>query len=85
MATTSINAYYSTSESRHSIRSMVLEAINSFSYPVCDSQIAEYLDLPINVVTGRRNELAKAGLVVERFKAKSPFSSVKVKYWGGSE
>ena len=49
--------------------------------PQNDKQICGLTGLPINVVTPRRGELVKMGLVVEAFKDKCPFTGRLSTFW----
>lgn len=46
-----------------------------------DFDIANYLQVPINRITGRRNELVKLGWIKEAEKAISPHTGRRVIYW----
>lgn len=47
----------------------------------CNSEIAVYLDMPINQITPRTNELVEAGLVEEGLRDKSPHTGKRVIFW----
>lgn len=62
-------------------RTAVFSIIDEYKFPVCDRKISEELDLPLNLITARRNELVDAKLVEFAYKAKSPYTGIKVKHW----
>ncbi len=46
-----------------------------------DAEIAHYLDLPINTITPRRNELMQQGYVIHTRKRLCNVTHMKVKAW----
>lgn len=66
--------------SRDSQRESVLSCLKEYGF-LCDRAISQVIGLDVNLVNARRHELVDAGLVYMAFKAKSPFSSVRVKHW----
>jgi DNA-binding MarR family transcriptional regulator len=79
VAQTSIWAYEGIRRHLGPRHHQVYEAIQKLE-PVHNGQIAKYLGLPINQVTGRVNELAKMGLV-EVYGLENNESGRKVKHW----
>lgn len=61
-------------------RQKVLSAIEKLQ-PCTNKQIAEYLNKPINEVTGRTRELVESNLVESAMKAPDPESGRLVNYW----
>jgi DNA-binding Lrp family transcriptional regulator len=67
MRQTSIEAYFSLDKPKINQRQkQVLEALEEIA-PANDRQISEHSHLPINVVTPRRGELLKKGLIKEAY------------------
>ncbi|MDX5586539.1 MAG: winged helix-turn-helix domain-containing protein [Aureibaculum sp.] len=60
---TSMEAYHSNLESLGKNQFKVLQVLSKSKAPLCNKQIAEILDKPINTITPRVNELIKKGLV----------------------
>lgn len=58
----------------------VYEAIKQLG-EACDLDVAFFLGWPINRVTGRRNELMKAGVIYESKVARTPRTNRTVTYW----
>lgn len=63
MRDTSIEAYRDILDSLSSKRSMVLTALIELE-TATDREISAHLMIPINEVTGRRNELEKLGYII---------------------
>jgi len=68
---------------RDNQRAMVLACVKEYSYGVCDRQISIDTGVPVHLVSARRNELVAMCLVDCGFKAPSPFSKIRVKFWRG--
>lgn len=59
----------------------VLDAFERAKRPICNQEMAIYLNQPINTITPRVNELARKGLVVEHGRAAYPETNRTVIYW----
>lgn len=59
----------------------VLMTLQMAKRPVCNQELAEYLDWPINAVTPRVAELRELGKVEEACRAVYPVTNRKVIYW----
>jgi len=70
VAQTSLLAYAQVKSRLNGRRLQVYEAIKMLE-PVDNLRISEYLELPINQITGRVNELMHMGLIQEEMKAKN--------------
>ena len=70
---------------RNSQRLLILGVLREYNVPLCDRAISFAVGLPVNIVTARRAELFHDGLVFFGFKAKSPYSNVRVKHWGAKQ
>jgi DNA-binding MarR family transcriptional regulator len=79
VAQTSILAYETIKSRLGRRQQQVYETIQKLE-PCHNLQIAEYLGLPINQITGRVNELDKMGMISSHIKAKNG-GGIKVKYW----
>lgn len=77
---TAVQSYYSIIDSLPERRREVFYALRSLG-KACNMDIAEYLNLPINRVTPRVNELVKIGVVVESHRAINPKTDKRVIYW----
>ncbi len=64
VAETSKQAYKKVNHKLGRMQSKVYKALKELGRAT-DLQLADFLDLPINEVTGRRNELVDYGMVVE--------------------
>lgn len=60
---------------------VVLETIRYAKRPVNNQEIAAHLNVPINTITPRTNELVGLGKVELAFKAVFPITGRKVCYW----
>jgi len=69
-------------ENIESQRYKLVAALKDCGVPLCDRALSELTGLPVNLVNARRSELVEVGRVRFCFKAKSPFSNVRVKHWG---
>lgn len=60
-----------------------LSVLNALKELECatNTQIAKHLNLPINCVTGRTNELRKKGLVIYSHTSWDPLTRFKANYW----
>lgn len=59
----------------------VLDAFEKAKRPICNQELAMYLNQPINTVTPRVNELVEKGLVEQSCKAIYPATNRRVIYW----
>ena len=75
---TSIQAFYSLANVTKQQR-MILTALESG--PACDKQIAARLNLEINVVCARRNELYHDNKIEIAHKGASPYTGRTVCFW----
>ncbi len=76
---TSVQAYHSISDL--SKRQMnVFYAIDELK-KACNMDIAEHLELPINSITPRTNELVQADMVEESHRDVNPKTGKRVIYW----
>lgn len=79
---TSVDVYYS--EIIPSLGPMLKKIYRAFKcarYPVTDREIAYYLGWEINQVTGRRNDLLKAGIIEKCEKRICKITKRKVLTW----
>lgn len=67
-------------ENKDFCRQQVFIAIRKLQ-PCTDKQIAEYLNWPINRVTGRRGELVESGIIVMDRKDKDTATDRLVSFW----
>lgn len=82
MNTTSLEAYYGEVVShKTTMQRKVLELVLSAKRPVCNKEIADKMDMPINSITPRVNELVKGGRMEAAFKAIYPPTGRRVTYW----
>jgi len=77
---TSIESYANLLESLGSRQLVVLTAISRIE-PCNNTQIAKFLNLPINCITGRVNELRKKRLVKLSKVDECPITSRKSMFW----
>jgi len=63
------------------LQAVVLECLKN-NGACCDFEISEHTGLAINVVTPRRGELAKKGLIRITRQDNSPISGKLVTFWG---
>ena len=77
---TSLPAFKEAPATKDYCRSVVLLTIEKLQ-PCNDRQIAEFLQWPINCVTGRRGELVTAKKVVLDKKQKDETTNRTVNYW----
>lgn len=59
----------------------VLDALKRAKRPVCNQEIAEHLNQPINTITPRVNELVEKGLAEEATRDVYPKTNRRVIYW----
>jgi len=59
----------------------VLMTLQMSKRPVCNQELADYLEWPINSLTPRVQELREMGKVEEAFRAVYPKTNRKVIYW----
>jgi DNA-binding MarR family transcriptional regulator len=59
----------------------VLDVIHHAKRPVCNQEISGHMQLPINSVTPRVNELVSKGVVEMAFKGIYPGTGRRVIYW----
>ena len=77
---TSLQAFEYVRDSLGERQSQVLDAIYKLQY-CTNTQIAKYLHIPINCVTGRTNELRKKDLVIKSHVSWDPLTRQKATYW----
>lgn len=59
----------------------VLKCLSKAKRPVCNQEIADHLEQPINTITPRMNELVKKNLAEEAFRDIYPKTGRRVIYW----
>ena len=81
MRDTSLQAYQEIKPKLGEKQRLVLDTIKIATRPVNNQEIANKLNLPINTITPRTNELLGLNQVELAFKAIYPASGRKVCYW----
>ena len=59
----------------------VLNTIWKFPYGICNLDISIYIEIPINQITPRTNELVNMGLVEESHRARNVITGRQAIYW----
>ena len=77
---TSILAYCEVLENLGERQQEVYKSIKELK-SCSNSMISKYLNLPINCITGRVNELRKRGVVMQSKKDTCPITGKKVLFW----
>lgn len=77
---TSIEAYKEILETLGERQSEVLKAIRYLEY-CTNTMISKHLNLPINSITPRTNELRKKGLVIYSHTSRCPITKRRAMYW----
>jgi Mn-dependent DtxR family transcriptional regulator len=80
MRQTSIEAFEIVKENLGERQLQVYNALKKLEYAT-NTMIANYLNLPINCVTPRCQELRKKGLVIESHISRCPITKNKSTYW----
>ena len=78
---TSLEAYRKTARPLSGANQKIVFDLLSEHTALCNKDIAEALDWPINSVTPRVQELREAEVVKEAYRAKHPISGRTVIYW----
>lgn len=79
---TSLDAYYGEVKPKLGEKQQrVLNVIRSARRPVCNQEIADWMNQPINTITPRVNELVEKGLVEQAAKEIYPKTNRRVIYW----
>lgn len=78
---TSLEAYKEVSLKIGDKQKLILDTIGYAKRPVNNQEIAAYLNLPINTITPRTNELVSLGKVELAFKAIFHLTGRRVCYW----
>ena len=79
---TSLETYYKEVKPHLNVKQQTIYiALQMSKRPVCNQELADYLQQPINTVTPRVNELVKLGKVVMAFKDIFPQTNRRVIYW----
>lgn len=83
MLDTSLSAYESIIDKLNEKQQKVLAILKAdwTKNALCNYEIADWLDWPINCVTGRIKELRDKGLVVDDGKRPGPPTGRSVHYW----
>ncbi|MCF7861172.1 hypothetical protein K9M79_02915 [Candidatus Woesearchaeota archaeon] len=76
----SLHAYEEIKEELGERQLQVYSTIKELQYAT-NTMIAKYLNLPINCVTGRTNELRKKGIVEKSHISWDPITKNKATYW----
>lgn len=77
---TAIQSYHEIIDSLPDRRKRVYEALLELK-TACNLDVAEFLDLPINRITPRMNELVKLGVVTEDHRGLCGRTGKRVIYW----
>ena len=67
---------------RCSQRDELFALMKDYGVPLCDRAWHEATGIQLSSVKARRSELVDLKLVKFYFKAKTPFSNIRVKHWG---
>lgn len=76
---TSILAYQSLQDL--GTRQKTVYNVIEYAGSICNMDIADQLQLPVNQITGRTKELVDIGLVEQSYKAKHPITGRQVIFW----
>jgi len=77
---TSILAYQEIEPCINTRQRQIIKALGKLQYAT-NSMISHYLNIPINCVTGRTNELRKLGVIVYSHTSRDPYTKFQSKYW----
>jgi len=81
MRATSMEAFVSILEKLPECRLKVFKAMKQINKPCSNYMLSQYLDLPINRITGRTKELRELGMVRFHHNEICPETKANVGYW----